>query len=48
MTRALEIGLTITDLDYVGYGEVTDMLIEKHNDSADWQRVATQADYDAF
>lgn len=46
--RALQVGLTLSDLDCIGYGAVTDILIEAGNDNCDWQRVATQKDFDAF
>lgn len=32
MLRALEVGLRLTDLDLLSYGEVLDIVVEKHND----------------
>lgn len=48
MNRAIEVGLSVSDLDFFGYGEVCDMLIEKGNDNCEWQQVATQEDFDKF
>lgn len=48
LLRALQLGLTLTDLDYIEYGELTDMMIERGNDNAKYQQVATQADFDSF
>lgn len=48
MLRVVEVGLSLPDLDFLGYGEIYDMFIEKSNDSCEWNRVATQADFDKF
>lgn len=48
MLRCLEIGLRPSDLSDLDYGMVTDMLIERGNDSQEYDYVATQADFDNF
>lgn len=48
LLRCLEIGLHPSDLHSLDYGDVTDLLIEKGNDSEEWQQVATQEDFDRF
>lgn len=44
----MEIGISITDLDYLTIGLVLDIRTEKMNDSLDYNRVATQEDFDKF
>ena len=46
--RALQAGLTLSDIDYVEYGELTDIIIEQSNDHCDYNELATQADFDKF
>lgn len=46
--RALEIGLSLQDLDLISIGLLLDMWTEKSNDSASYRRVATQEDFDRF
>lgn len=46
--RALQAGLTLADIDYVEYGELTDIIIEQANDHCDYNELATQADFDKF
>lgn len=48
LLRALQVGLSLSDLDYLESGEVTDLVIEHNNDSATYRQVATQADFDRF
>lgn len=48
MLRAVQVGLSLADLDNLEYGEVTDMIIEHGNDDHKYQRIATQEDYDRF
>lgn len=38
----------MSDLDLLDVGMVFDMMIEQANDSEEWDRVATQADFDNF
>lgn len=48
--RCLQIGLSISDLDLVTIGMVTDMFIEQANDEVDdsAETDATQEDFDRF
>ena len=46
LLRALQIGLRLDDLDVLTYGQVTDLMIEKANDSCDYAQLATQEDFD--
>lgn len=48
MLRAVQVGLSLADLDNLEYGEVTDMIIERGNDDHKYQRIATQEDFDRF
>ena len=48
MLRCAELGLTASDLDDMTIGMVTDMLIERSNDSETYPYKATQEDIDAF
>ena len=48
LLRAMEIGISITDLDYLTIGLVLDIWTEKMNDSVEYNRVATQEDFDKF
>jgi hypothetical protein len=48
MLRCLQVGLTLSDLDNIDYGQVMDMVIESGNDSCEYKQVATQEDFDRF
>lgn len=52
LLRCCQLGLSMSDLDYLDMGMVYDMIIEQANDSAedayDTVRNATQADFDNF
>ena len=48
LLRALQIGLTLEDLDYIDYGTLQDILTEKSNDDYDYDIIATQEDMDKF
>lgn len=48
MLRAVQIGLSIADLDRLEYGFVIDLLTESGNDGADYAVLATQEDIDRF
>lgn len=48
LLRALQLGLTLQDLDYIEYGELVDMTIERSNDNQDYPQLATQEDFDRF
>ena len=46
--RCLQLGLRPSDLSLVEYSTVVDMLIERGNDDAEYDYVATQDDFDRF
>jgi hypothetical protein len=48
MLRCLQVGLTLSDLDNIEYGQVMDMVIESQNDGCEYKQVATQEDFDRF
>lgn len=48
LLRCLEIGISITDLDYLTIGMVMDIWTEKANDSVKYDSLATQEDFDKF
>lgn len=48
LLRALQLGLRITDLELLSGGQLTDLMVEKNNDSYDYPRKATTEDYDRF
>lgn len=48
MLRCVQIGIGITDLDYLTIGMVDDMFIESANDEYNYPYLADQDDFDAF
>lgn len=48
MNIALSLGLTIHDLEYLEYGTVLDLMIEKGNNQHKYAELATQEDFDRF
>ena len=46
--RALQAGLTLSDLDQLDEGMVTDIIIEAGNDHEHYDDVATQEAFDRF
>ena len=48
LLRAVQMGLSLADLDSLEFGLVSDMMTESSNDDYDYQTVATQEDFDAF
>lgn len=46
--RCAQLGLPMSDLDLLDVGMVYDMIIEQGNDGTEYDRVATQADFDNF
>lgn len=48
MLRCIEVGLTVPDLDFLEYGEVTDIIVERGNDICEYRQIATQEDFDKF
>lgn len=48
MLRAFQMGLSVGDLGTLDIGDVYDMMIELGNDSYEYPRKPTQADFDAL
>jgi len=46
LLRALQVGLTLEDLNALDFGLVMDIVTESTNDSAEYRQLATQADMD--
>ncbi len=46
--RAIQLGLSLSELDELDEGFVLDMIIESANDQETYQRVASQSDFDSF
>lgn len=48
MLRALELGISIQDMDMIDLCQLGDMLIERSNDDYDYNVIAGQDDFDKF
>ena len=50
LLRCSQLGLSMADLDLLTVGMIYDMFIERGNDDCEdeYERTATQADFDAF
>lgn len=48
LLRAVQLGLSLDDLDGLEYGMVVDMMTESSNDECTYDYVATQEDFDRF
>ena len=48
LVRCLQLGLHPSDLEYLEYGTIIDMIVETSNDNEEYDVMATQADFDAF
>jgi len=48
LLRCVELGIGISELDLLTIGLVLDMWTEKSNDSVEYDRVASQEDFDNF
>ncbi len=46
LLRAVQCGISISDMDYLSIGMINDMFIEMKNDEYDYPLIATQADID--
>lgn len=46
--RAVQLGLSMVDLDLLSIGLVNDLFIENSNDEYPYQQIATQEDFDKF
>ena len=48
LLRCTQIGLSMADLEELTLGMVYEILAEKHNDSYEYEELATQEDIDNF
>ena len=48
MLRCYQLGLSLTELTMLDYGEVIDMMTEAGNDHEEWTPLASQKDFDRF
>ena len=48
LLRAIQLGLSISDMEKIDEGMIVDMFIESANDSVDYQACASQEDMDRF
>lgn len=49
MVRAKQMGITLSEMDELEEGFITDMIIETGNDNFDgYREVANQSDFDSF
>lgn len=48
MLRALQVGLTLSDLERLEYRDVIDIATEKDNDNYEYKELANQEDFDRF
>lgn len=48
LLRACQIGVPIGDMHLISIGLLLDMWTEKTNDTATYERIATQEDFDRF
>lgn len=48
LLRAFQMGLHMSDLESLSYGQVLDMMTESANDNEHYDQLATQADFDRF
>lgn len=46
--RAVQMGLSLADMELLSMGAVFDMISESLNDTEEYARLATQADFDNF
>ena len=48
LLRCIQLGLSLSELDFIEYGQIIDMMTEAANDSYKYKQVATQSDFDKF
>ncbi len=48
LLRAVQMGLSVNDMENLDEGMIIDMLIESVNDTADYNNMASQEDMDRF
>ncbi len=46
--RAVQLGLTLNDIEQLEEGMIVDMMIESSNDGYNYSQLATQEDMDGF
>lgn len=46
--RAKQIGLSLSEMEELEEGFITDMIIESNNDHCDYKELASQEDFDKF
>ena len=46
--RAKQMGLSLSEMEELEEGFITDMIIESNNDSCEYKELATQEDFDRF
>ncbi len=46
--RAVQLGLSLDDLDGMEYGTVIDLMTEAANDNCEYKELASQDDFDKF
>lgn len=48
MLRAVQLGVSVSDLDLLSIGLILDMFTESQNDTYKYPNMATQSDFDKF
>ena len=48
LLRCVQLGLSMADLDMLSIGLINDMYAESSNDDWNYNKVATQSDFDKF
>lgn len=48
MLRAIQLGLSVADLDLITFGQLMDLIVESDYDESGYVRQANQADFDNF
>lgn len=46
--RAVQLGLSLFELDALEVGDIYDMFAESENDNYNYKEIATQSDFDRF
>ena len=46
--RAKQMGLSLSEMEELEEGFITDMIIESNNDNYEYKQLATQEDFDKF
>lgn len=48
LLRAVQLGLSVKDMESLEEGQIVDLFIESANDSVEYNELASQADMDRF